>query len=89
MCDDISGGYTDFHCKINGNTQIISVKPETGLFLIFEHFLTHSGQTVKQGIKYVMRTGLCVFVFVFIICVECLYIQYIFDFFFLLIFGEM
>lgn len=48
--DDFKGGDTRF-----GD---LAIKPEKGAALIFLHSLEHSGSTVKQGVKYVLRTDI-------------------------------
>jgi hypothetical protein len=32
------------------------VKPETGMAIIFNHKILHEGATVKEGLKYILRT---------------------------------
>lgn len=50
--DDFEGGSTDFDV----GDEMLSVKPERGLVLLFEHRLHHQGAPVKRGRKYVLRT---------------------------------
>lgn len=50
--DDFEGGSTDFDV----GDETLSVKPERGLVLLFEHRLRHQGAPVVQGRKYVLRT---------------------------------
>lgn len=46
--DDFEGGETNF-----GE---ITIKPETGMALVFEHHLLHEGCAVTKGRKYVLRS---------------------------------
>jgi prolyl 4-hydroxylase len=46
--DDFEGGETSF----NGH----SIKPKKGMALAFYHGMKHSGEEIKSGIKYVLRT---------------------------------
>lgn len=46
--DDFEGGETNF-----GG---ITIKPQTGMALVFEHRLLHEGCTVTKGRKYVLRS---------------------------------
>lgn len=46
--DDFEGGETNF-----GE---ITIKPETGMALVFEHQLLHEGCAVTKGRKYVLRS---------------------------------
>jgi len=46
--DDFSGGETAF--------QNATIKPETGLALLFRHELFHEGRPVLSGTKYVLRS---------------------------------
>lgn len=43
-----------------GETQFddINIKPNRGMALIFLHSLSHEGTTIKNGIKYVLRTDI-------------------------------
>ena len=34
----------------------MSVQPETGSALIFDHAMTHEGALLKEGVKYAVRT---------------------------------
>lgn len=36
----------------------VMVKPEEGKLLLFNHALLHSGEEMKEGVKYVLRTDL-------------------------------
>ena len=47
--DDFKGGETEFR-------KITTVKPKTGMALVFHHPLRHEGQSIISGIKYVLRT---------------------------------
>jgi len=44
----MEGGATNF--------KDISIKPETGMALIFKHELLHEGAKVTAGLKYVLRS---------------------------------
>jgi len=46
--EDMEGGATNF--------KDISIKPETGMALIFKHELPHEGAKVTAGLKYVLRS---------------------------------
>lgn len=46
--DDFAGGATTF--------DDVTVKPETGMALLFDHSLLHSGSSVEEGRKYVLRS---------------------------------
>jgi predicted 2-oxoglutarate/Fe(II)-dependent dioxygenase YbiX len=46
--DDYQGGETSFNWE--------TIKPKTGMALIFPHRLTHQGSPVESGVKYVLRT---------------------------------
>ena len=46
--DDFDGGETTF--------QFEKIKPKKGTALVFYHGMKHSGEEVKSGIKYVLRT---------------------------------
>jgi len=46
--DSYEGGETDFRG--------MSIKPETGMALIFPHRLMHQGATLIAGVKYALRT---------------------------------
>ena len=47
--DDFEGGETEFR-------KIATVKPETGMALIFHHPVRHEGKEIISGVKYVLRT---------------------------------
>lgn len=47
--EEFEGGETNF---MNG----VSVKPETGMILAFQHSLYHEGAAVTKGRKYVLRS---------------------------------
>lgn len=49
--DDFVGGETRFF-----EPELITVKPETGLALVFHHPQLHEGSVVEKGKKYVLRT---------------------------------
>jgi len=51
--DDFEGGETNFFVNPD-----VSVKPETGVALMFQHPLLHEGAEVTSGVKYVARTDL-------------------------------
>jgi hypothetical protein len=46
--EGFGGGQTRFHD--------VSVTPQTGLALLFQHFLLHEGSSVTSGVKYVLRS---------------------------------
>jgi prolyl 4-hydroxylase len=48
--DACEGGETNFI------VQEVSVKPKTGMALIFDHLLFHEGAAVRSGRKYVLRS---------------------------------
>ncbi len=48
--EDFEGGETMFVLEFE------SIKPKTGMVLLFEHKLLHSGRPVLSGVKYVLRT---------------------------------
>ncbi len=48
--DDFEGGETIF------NRDNLSVKPRTGMALVFVHAILHEGSSVTKGLKYVLRT---------------------------------
>ncbi|MDG5490255.1 2OG-Fe(II) oxygenase [Psychroserpens sp. SPM9] len=47
--DDFEGGETEFR-------KIATVKPKTGMALVFHHPVRHEGKEIISGIKYVLRT---------------------------------
>jgi prolyl 4-hydroxylase len=49
--DDFEGGSTDFD-----DGERFSVRPRTGMFLVFEHPRLHQGSVVTRGAKYVLRS---------------------------------
>lgn len=49
--DDFRGGCTRFF-----KPELISVHPQTGAVLVFQHHQLHEGATIEEGIKYVLRT---------------------------------
>ncbi|HSG70719.1 MAG TPA: hypothetical protein VLA12_09915, partial [Planctomycetaceae bacterium] len=51
--DDFEGGETNFIVEPE-----VSIKPETGMGLMFQHPLLHEGAEVTSGVKYVARTDL-------------------------------
>lgn len=51
--DDFDGGGTTFLTE-----PAITITPETGMGLIFQHPLIHEGSVVTRGVKYVARTDL-------------------------------
>ena len=51
--EDFVGGETNLATQPQ-----LSVKPETGLGLVFQHPIVHEGAEVTSGIKYVARTDL-------------------------------
>lgn len=50
---DFEGGSTTFL-----TTPEVSIKPETGMGLLFQHPIIHEGSVVTAGVKYVLRTDL-------------------------------
>ena len=52
--EDFSGGQTAF--SEGHRSEVLSVKPQTGMALVFPHRLLHTGVEVTAGRKYVMRT---------------------------------
>lgn len=48
------GGETNF--ALADNQDPFSVRPTTGLCLVFDHQLTHEGALMRTGVKYVLRT---------------------------------
>lgn len=51
--DDFEGGETNFIVEPE-----VSIRPETGMGLMFQHPLLHEGAEVTSGVKYVARTDL-------------------------------
>lgn len=51
--DEFEGGSTTFL-----TVPEVSIKPESGMGLIFQHPIIHEGSLVTKGIKYVARTDL-------------------------------
>ena len=53
------GGGTSFHGK-NGKRgnggEVVTMQPETGMVLLFEHPLVHSGDELVSGVKYAVRS---------------------------------
>jgi len=54
--EDFTGGETSFEDLNVSPDRIVSVTPQTGLALFFEHPLLHKGEPVLTGHKYVLRT---------------------------------
>jgi predicted 2-oxoglutarate/Fe(II)-dependent dioxygenase YbiX len=52
--DDFTGGTTAFY--EDDDTPMVSVRPEPGMALVFEHHLLHEGAPVQSGRKNVLRT---------------------------------
>ena len=50
---DFEGGNTTFATEPE-----VSIKPETGMGLLFQHPIIHEGSVVISGVKYVVRTDL-------------------------------
>lgn len=48
--DDFAGGQTAFH------DFDVTVRPEAGMALVFQHQLLHEGCVVTSGVKYVLRS---------------------------------
>jgi prolyl 4-hydroxylase len=51
--DDFSGGETNFYAL---EVPYLSVKPVSGMVLVFVHHKLHEGAAVVRGRKYVQRT---------------------------------
>jgi prolyl 4-hydroxylase len=51
--DEFEGGNTTFLTEPE-----VSIKPEIGMGLLFQHPIIHEGSVVTKGIKYVVRTDL-------------------------------
>jgi prolyl 4-hydroxylase len=51
--EEFEGGNTTF-----ATTPEISIKPKTGIGLLFQHPIIHEGSVVTAGVKYVARTDL-------------------------------
>lgn len=51
--EDFEGGHTTF-----ATVPEISIKPKTGMGLLFQHPIIHEGSLVTAGVKYVARTDL-------------------------------
>jgi predicted 2-oxoglutarate/Fe(II)-dependent dioxygenase YbiX len=49
------GGETSFVIDKSG-LEILDIKPEAGMALLFRHRINHKGQPVRSGRKYVLRT---------------------------------
>jgi prolyl 4-hydroxylase len=49
--EDFVGGQTEFDVG-----EILRVRPQTGMALLFHHPVLHQGAPVQQGVKYVLRT---------------------------------
>lgn len=47
--DDFEGGETEFR-------RVATVKPKTGMVLVFHHPMRHEGKEILSGVKYVLRT---------------------------------
>jgi len=55
----LNDGFTGGEKKSNMATQPeLSIRPEVGLGLVFQHPIVHEGAEVTSGIKYVARTDL-------------------------------
>lgn len=53
---EFQGGHTRFYEDRWDERVVRSVPPETGTGIVFEHALWHDGQSVTNGVKYVLRT---------------------------------
>jgi len=53
-CNDGDGGETSLY--IPGYEDKIMVRPSIGNVLIFDHSIAHTGEELKNGVKYVLRT---------------------------------
>jgi predicted 2-oxoglutarate/Fe(II)-dependent dioxygenase YbiX len=51
---DFEGGTTEFYR--DSGTPKLTVRPESGMALVFEHLQLHEGAPVTSGRKYVLRT---------------------------------
>jgi prolyl 4-hydroxylase len=52
--DNIEASYFTFMIYLND----IAIQPKQGTALVFQHDLEHEGTSVKNGIKYVLRTDI-------------------------------
>lgn len=57
-CEDFDGGRTLFFNSKADDTIIGSYEPQKGDLIIFDHNLWHSGETVLNGKKYILRSDL-------------------------------
>ena len=53
---EFQGGHTRFYEDRWDERVVRSVPPQTGTGIVFEHALWHDGQSVTNGVKYVLRT---------------------------------
>ena len=63
--NDIEASYFTFMIYLNDNYEggetifnDLTIQPKQGTALIFQHDLEHEGSSVRQGIKYVLRTDI-------------------------------
>lgn len=56
--DEFEGGRTLFFKSKENNEIIGSYKPVKGDLIIFDHNLWHSGETIKKGEKYILRSDI-------------------------------
>ncbi|KAK9687110.1 hypothetical protein K7432_014908 [Basidiobolus ranarum] len=52
--EDLEGGHTRFFSV--ETMEFIDIVPKAGRVLVFEHEISHAGLSVKQGVKYCLRT---------------------------------
>lgn len=52
--EDFRGGETVFYS--DSRSEILRVRPETGMALVFRHAILHEGSSVLEGFKYVLRS---------------------------------
>ena len=51
--EEFEGGNTTFFVEPE-----VSIRPRTGMALLFQHPIVHEGSEVTSGVKYVVRTDL-------------------------------
>eukprot|EP00300_Choanocystis_sp_HF-7_P014617 c18751_g1_i2.p1 GENE.c18751_g1_i2~~c18751_g1_i2.p1 ORF type:complete len:250 (+),score=14.38 c18751_g1_i2:191-940(+) len=47
---------TPLHTVVPDDCVELKVKPEAGMAIVFNHYLMHDGETVTEGLKYMMRS---------------------------------
>jgi prolyl 4-hydroxylase len=55
--EEFDGGNTTFFTSYSSEPAV-SVRPQTGMGLLFQHRIVHEGSVVTSGVKYVARTDL-------------------------------